>query len=79
LPATEVSRLNVNSEGNLSLLPKGPNGRIGNKPFVVKKPILVKSGFALTAEIGAKGNWTKETIKKRQEQLAVLAVTVWPR
>ncbi len=65
--------------GNLALLQKGPNGRIGNKPFVVKQPILVISGFALTAEVGSESNWTKESIKKRQEQLAALAVKVWPR
>jgi hypothetical protein len=69
----------VHRLGNLSLLQKGPNGRVGNKPFVVKKPILAKSAFALTAEIGAETDWTKETIKTRQEQLAALAVTVWPR
>jgi hypothetical protein len=69
----------VHRLGNLSLLQKGPNGRIGNKSFAVKKPILAKSAFALTAEIGAEAGWTKETIKKRQERLAALAVTVWSR
>jgi hypothetical protein len=65
--------------GNLSLLQKSPNGRIGNKSFAVKKPILAASKFALTAQIGAEAGWTKETIKKRQEELATLAATVWPR
>jgi hypothetical protein len=69
----------VHRLGNLSLLQKGPNGRIGNKPFGVKKPILAKSAFTLTAEIGAEANWTKDTITERQKRLAELAVTVWPR
>ncbi len=65
--------------GNLALLQKGPNGRIGNRPFSVKKPILTNSGFTLTADIGAESDWTKETIKERQKKLAALAVKVWPR
>jgi hypothetical protein len=65
--------------GNLSLLQKGPNGKIGNKPFATKKPILGASSFALTKEVGAQADWTKEAIAKRQGLLAQLAVKVWPR
>ena len=65
--------------GNLSLLPKGPNGRIGNKPFAAKKPLLAKSSFALTAEIGLEADWTKDAIKARQARLAELALKVCPR
>jgi hypothetical protein len=69
-----VSRL-----GNMALLQKGPNGRIGNKPFPVKKPILKKSKFRLTKEIASQATWTKESINKRQKRLATLALKVWPR
>jgi hypothetical protein len=65
--------------GNLSLLQKGPNGRIGNKPFAVKKPILANSSFLLTTELGGESDMTKETINKRQQKLAAIAVKVWPR
>jgi hypothetical protein len=65
--------------GNLALLQKGPNGKIGNKPFSVKKPILVASGFSLTSEIGSAAQWNTEAISKRQQKLADLAVKVWPR
>lgn len=65
--------------GNLALLQKGPNGRIGNKPFSAKKHILTASTFALTAEIGSETDWTKDKIKARQTRLAALAVRVWPR
>jgi len=65
--------------GNLALLQKGPNGRIGNKGFSAKKAILTKSQFMLTSEIGAEKGWTKETIKGRQERLADLAIKVWKR
>lgn len=36
--------------GNMVLLPKGPNGRLGNKPFSQKKAVLAASSFALTAD-----------------------------
>jgi hypothetical protein len=65
--------------GNLALLQKGPNGRIGNKPFSEKKVILSKSAFELTSEIGNQADWTKETIKARQERMATLGLSVWPR
>lgn len=65
--------------GNLALLQKGPNGRIGNKPFSKKKPILKKSKFALTREIGEEADWTKEAITARQKRLAELAPNIWPR
>lgn len=65
--------------GNLALLQKGPNGRVGNKAFSTKKPILKKSKFSLTSEIGAEASWTKNAITLRQARLAKLAVTTWPR
>ena len=61
-----VSRL-----GNMALLQKGPNGRIGNKPFSAKKPILKKSEFELTKEIASPTTWTADAINKRQK-------TSWP-
>lgn len=69
----------VHRLGNLALLQKGPNGRIGNKAFGVKKPILKQSEFSLTAEIGSESDWTKTSITQRQKRLAQLAVKVWPR
>ena len=65
--------------GNLGLLQKGPNGRIGNKGFSEKKRILAASSFKLTSEIGAESDWTKGSIKNRQSRLADLSVDVWPR
>jgi hypothetical protein len=69
----------VHRLGNLALLQKGPNGRIGNKAFADKKTALSNSAFQLTKEIGVEPGWTKETISARQERLAALAVSVWPR
>jgi hypothetical protein len=69
----------VHRLGNMALLQKGPNGRIGNKPFSAKKPILQKSGFSFTKMIGAQSQWTKESINRRQKKLAAVALIVWPR
>jgi hypothetical protein len=65
--------------GNLTLLSKGPNGRIGNKAFTAKKPILAASELQLTKQAGASVSWTPNVIHKRQAEFANLAVKVWPR
>ncbi len=65
--------------GNLTLLQKGPNGKIGSKPFAEKKPILEASQLILTQEAGAEADWTPIVVTQRQEKLADLAATVWPR
>ncbi len=65
--------------GNMCLLRKGPNGRIGNKPWSVKKPVLQSSALFLTTETVTYGDWSRETIDARQKDLAKLAVKTWPR
>lgn len=65
--------------GNLTLLSKGPNGKIGNEPFVVKKPVLLASDLSLTRMVGEEDDWTSKTISARQAHLAELALLVWPR
>jgi hypothetical protein len=64
--------------GNVALLAAGPNGKIGNKPWAVKKPVLEASELELTKQAGEYADWNQESIGKRQEELAALAVT-WPR
>lgn len=65
--------------GNLALLAVGPNGKIGNKPWAVKKPVLEASELELTKQAGVYADWNQESIAKRQEGLAELAVKTWPR
>lgn len=65
--------------GNLALLAKGANGKIGNKSFGTKKPILGASNFKLTARIGDCSEWSPSAIQARQEYLAALALKAWPR
>jgi hypothetical protein len=76
---TDDQRLYVYRLGNLALLAKGANGRIGNKPWSVKKPILEASSLVLTKEAGASKNWTPQAIQQRQQRLTDLAVKTWPR
>ena len=72
--ATWVHRL-----GNLTLLQKGPNDRIGNKPWSDKKPVLAKSKLKLTLRAAKKKSWGKAEIDESQQHMAGLAVTAWPR
>ncbi|HVE45878.1 MAG TPA: DUF262 domain-containing HNH endonuclease family protein [Acidimicrobiales bacterium] len=65
--------------GNLALLQKGANGRIGNKPWSTKRPILKNSQLVLTQEAAVPLDWTTDAISDRQAQLAKLAVRAWPR
>jgi Protein of unknown function (DUF1524) len=65
--------------GNLALLQKGPNGKIGNKALALKQPTLAASSFKLTNEIGREAAWSPKEIQARQKRLADLAVSVWPR
>ncbi|MFD8924934.1 DUF262 domain-containing protein [Streptomyces mirabilis] len=65
--------------GNMTLLQKGKNGKIGNKPFAVKAPILQSSAINLTAAVGQHPTWTAVEIAARQKSLAETAVLAWPR
>jgi len=65
--------------GNMALLAKTPNGRIGNKPFAVKKPKFSASDLLLTQEVGAQDDWAPDGIIARQKRLAELAVDTWNR
>jgi hypothetical protein len=64
--------------GNLALLTKGQNGRIGNKPFHTKKPILQSSNYTLTQEAGKHADWTPAELAARGRMLAGLAKSTWP-
>lgn len=65
--------------GNLALLKAGANGKIGNKKWSVKQPILANSELKLTAAAAAEPDWTAPAIATRQRTLAALAVKTWPR
>lgn len=65
--------------GNLALLQKSKNAKIGNKAYSVKRPKLADSDLQLTRSIADEEDWTPGEIADRQEKLADLALEVWPR
>ena len=69
----------VHRLGNMVLLAKGPNDRIGNKTWADKKPVLSASLLNLTLLAAAKTDWGKEEIDEAQEHMAGLALQAWPR
>jgi hypothetical protein len=73
----EQRRAFVYRVGNMTLLSKGPNGKIGNKPFTTKKPMLEASELLLTKDAGGETDWSPAVIEERQERLAALAVLTW--
>jgi len=75
----DEQRSYVHRIGNMALLRKGPNGRIGNKAWGVKKPVLSSSSLLITSAAGAESDWTMAVINQRQAKLAELAVQTWPR
>lgn len=63
--------------GNLVLLQRTPNSRLGNKPFAEKKKVLSASEYKTTKQVGAESAWAPKQIEERQDKLAQIAVTVW--
>lgn len=64
--------------GNLTLLQKGANKDIGNKPYAVKKPVFAGSLFGITRKIAEdNADWTPERLAARQKWMAKQATSVW--
>jgi hypothetical protein len=64
--------------GNMALLDRDLNEKIGNLPFADKARLLSKSKISMTREIASATTWGPSAIDKRQRQMAKLAVKVWP-
>lgn len=65
--------------GNLVLLQKSQNERLGNDPFSSKKSVLARSQLLLTNEAGQVPDWSPANIEARQAKLAQIAVRAWRR
>ncbi len=64
--------------GNYSLLERGLNGQqAGNAPFAQKQAVYAQSQYRTSQELARFGEWTEETIAKRQGDLAKVAKAVW--
>jgi hypothetical protein len=64
--------------GNLCLLPKVPNNDLRSANEKTKFAVYKNAPYELTKQISETGHWTKETICKRQRELAKLAIKAWP-
>lgn len=62
--------------GNLTPLEPQLNRGLGAKPFAEKRLAYAQSRFQLTRQIEAE-EWTPETIRRRQEQMARVGVAQW--
>jgi hypothetical protein len=76
--AKDVARQFLNRLGNQVLMKEKDNSAAGNEGYAVKKKVLLKSKYSLTKAAAAYEEWTFDTIRKRQLELAKLAVKTWP-
>lgn len=69
----------VNRFGNLALVPKAKNKKVGSKSFQDKKIELFSQckDFSTTFHLCDYEKWNRHSIEKRQEFLANLAVNAW--
>lgn len=74
---SEVHDKWLHTVGNLTLT--GYNPSLANKPFSEKKTALTESNFALSKSIQDFEVWNEDSIRRRGEQLAELALQVWKR
>lgn len=63
--------------GNLTIFGPDDNGKIGNKPYSDKKPVLEKSSLQLNRDVGKNDNWTADLVNKRTEELVKMALKIF--
>lgn len=63
--------------GNLAIMSSRLNSDVGNSSFLDKREIYKESSFELTNGLYDYNTWDTETIRKRQEELADLAIETW--
>tara|TARA_B100000929_G_scaffold284832_1_gene267655 strand:- start:480 stop:2150 length:1671 start_codon:yes stop_codon:yes gene_type:complete len=73
----DTHRAFVKRLGNLAIMSSKLNSDIGNSSFISKKDIYKSSDFLLTSELQSFETWDTESINKRQEGLAELAIQTW--
>lgn len=66
-----------NKLGNLALLNRNTNSKIGNGSFEAKKDHLIDSPYPLTKEIAETKAWDVHTVKQNHDKTIGLAKEVW--
>jgi len=77
--SAEEHSIFVHRIGNMVLLRRGENDRLGNKPWEEKKPVLEASDLVLTQRAGEKQEWTGAVIDALQNEMSAIALRTWPR
>lgn len=65
--------------GNLTLVTTPLNSSMKNQAFDAKRERLAKSLVALNTNIAESSEWDEETIVSRGDELAKLAISIWPQ
>lgn len=63
--------------GNMTLLEKKTNQKIGNKNYSEKREVLLNSNYEINKIFAEYDEWSKEAIDERQKWLAEQAVKCW--
>lgn len=71
-----VHILYLNIIGNLTLT--GYNSKLSNKSFKEKKEMYINSNLSLNRYFKDIETWNSDTIQKRSEELANMALKIWP-
>lgn len=64
--------------GNLALIKTTDNSDLKSMPFPEKVPVFRDSLYETTRQVSDFPDWTPETIARRQDYLADLAIRTWP-
>lgn len=75
---SEIASFYFKRIGNLALLQAKTNSDLRSAKFEEKKEVYKNSAFELTRQISNSKDWNPESITRRQESMAKLAVKTWP-
>lgn len=73
IDAVEITPLDRNKIGNLTIIGANVNNFLDDKTFEEKKSVYERSPFAMTREVALKDTWTNESFIERQQQMIELA------
>lgn len=72
----ETHEIKLHTLGNLTL--SGYNSELSNGDFAAKRPFFLQSPIHLSRSITRFERWDEEAMQQRGEELAELALQVWP-
>jgi uncharacterized protein with ParB-like and HNH nuclease domain len=71
--------LYANRLGNMTLLKKSENNKVGNKMWAIKRVTLARSTLNLNSSIKELPDWTTTVIDQRSRELSLMALEIWRR